>query len=254
MAVTVLIAEDEALARDRLLRLLADLPDYEVVAEAQDGSEALAEATRHSPDIVLLDIQMPEVDGLAVAKQLATLDTPPAIIFCTAYEEHAVDAFDVQAAGYLLKPIRKEKLIEVLERAKRVNRYQQAENPVKTIEEEDRKPQRSHISARTYQGLIVVPVDDIRYFRADQKYVTVGYSEGEVLIDESLKQLHEEFEQRFLRVHRNALVATKYLLRLESSPDDQGHYVVVSGSETRLLVSRRHLSKVRKVMRNLSTY
>ena len=253
MAVTVLIAEDEALARERLKRLLIDEAEYEIVAEAEDGQSALSAATRYTPDIVLLDIQMPEKNGLEVAKELAALETPPAIIFCTAYEDHAVEAFDVQAVGYLLKPVRKEKLLDVLDKAKRVNRYQSIDHQ-SVQESKIKKNQRSHISARTYQGLIVVPVDDIRYFRADQKYVTVGYSGGEVLIDESLKQLHDEFEHRFLRVHRNALVAAKYLLRLESGAEDQGHYVVVSGSETRLLVSRRHLSKVRKVMRNLSTF
>jgi two-component system response regulator AlgR len=240
----VLIVDDEQLARERIRRMLDDVDEYEVAGEAGHGKAAIEECQRTQPDIVLLDIRMPGMDGLEAARHLTQMEEPPAVVFCTAYEEHAVEAFDVQAVGYLLKPVRKDDLIKVLKDAKRTNKVQLA---ALMAEDGDR---RSHISARTRRGIELIPVDDVRFFQADQKYVTVRHGEGELLIDETLRELEGEFSDRFVRVHRNALVASRYIEGLER--DENGHFQIrLRGIEERVDVSRRHLSAVRKFIQTL---
>ncbi|MFN3587053.1 MAG: LytR/AlgR family response regulator transcription factor [Moraxellaceae bacterium] len=243
----VLICDDEALARERLARFLGDMDGYTVVGEAENGRDALEQVEKLAPDIVLLDLRMPVMDGLACAEKLAQLPEPPAVIFCTAYDEHALAAFQVQAVGYLLKPVRKEQLAEALARATRVNRAQI--EAVKTGGEEG-SGGRSHITAKTHRGIELIPVDDVRYFLADQKYVTVRHSKGEVLIDETLKDLENEFGSRFIRIHRNALLALHYLDGLELVAPGQ-YQVRIKGIEDRLVVSRRHLPELRETMQKL---
>ncbi|MDF2447361.1 MAG: DNA-binding response regulator [Moraxellaceae bacterium] len=244
----VLICDDEALARERLARFLRDMEGYEVVGEAENGEDALRQVTHLHPDIVLLDLRMPVMDGLACAEELARLPDPPAVIFCTAYDEHALAAFQVQAVGYLLKPVRKEQLVAALERAVKVNRAQL--EAVKTTTEDARTNGRSHITAKTHRGIELIPVDDVRYFLADQKYVTVRHSKGEVLIDETLKDLENEFGVRFIRIHRNALLALHFLDGLELVAPGQ-YQVRIKGIEERLVVSRRHLPELRDTMQKL---
>lgn len=240
----VLIVDDERLARDRIRRMLDDVADYEVVGEAGHGMAAIDECQRAHPDIVLLDIRMPGMDGLEAARHLTEMEEPPAVVFCTAYEEHAIEAFNVQAVGYLLKPVRRDDLINVLRSAKRTNKVQVA---ALMAEDGDR---RSHISARTRRGIELIPVDDVRFFQADQKYVTVRHSDGELLIDETLRELEDEFTDRFVRVHRNALVASRYIEGLERDAD--GHFQIrLRGVDDRVDVSRRHLSTVRKFIQTL---
>ena len=239
-----MLVDDEALARDRLSRLLKDEVGYEVVAEAANGMDAVRLAGEQSVDLVLLDIRMPGMDGLETARHFLELEEPPAVIFCTAYEEHAIQAFDLQAVGYLLKPVRRDKLIAALAQAQRLNRAQL--NAL--VDAEDTR--RSHISARTHKGVELIPVTEVRYFQADQKYVTVRYSEGEVIVDETLRDLEEEFGERFLRVHRNALVATAYIEGLVR--DDERQMCVKTRDVDELIeVSRRHLPAVRKVIKQL---
>ncbi|MDF3030581.1 MAG: DNA-binding response regulator [Moraxellaceae bacterium] len=209
----VLICDDEALARERLARFLRDMDGYEVVGEAENGEDCLRQVTVLHPDIVLLDLRMPVMDGLVCAEALAQLPEPPAVIFCTAYDEHALAAFQVQAVGY-------------------------------------RTNGRSHITAKTHRGIELIPVDDVRYFLADQKYVTVRHGKGEVLIDETLKDLENEFGQRFIRIHRNALLALHYLDGLELVAPGQ-YQVRIKGIEDRLVVSRRHLPELRETMQKL---
>lgn len=243
----VLIVDDEHLARKRLNRMFEELPDYEVVAEAESGFEAVKHVNAFQPDIVILDIRMPGMDGLEAAKQFITMENPPAVIFCTAYGEHALEAFDVEAVAYLLKPVRREDLEKSLEKAKKLNRVQLAAIEQTTS---GSSTGRKHISAKTHKGLELIPVDEICYFLADHKYVTVRYNDSEVLVDDTLKELEKEFEGKFIRVHRNALVSVDFLEGLDR--DSSGHYQIrLRGVENKLVVSRRHVSGVKKVMHNL---
>ena len=240
----VLIVDDEKLARDRISRMLADVDGYDVVGEAGHGMEAIEVCQRTQPDVVLLDIRMPGMDGLEAARHLMQMEEPPAVVFCTAYEEHAIEAFNVQAVGYLLKPVRREDLVNVLRSAKRANKAQLA-----ALMEQD-GDRRSHISARTRRGIELIPIDEVRFFQADQKYVTVRHGEGELLIDETLRELEDEFGERFVRVHRNALVASRYIEGLER--DENGHFQIrMRGVDERVDISRRHLSSVRKYVQTL---
>lgn len=244
----VLVCDDEKLARDRLARLTEAVPDTEVVGEAANGREAVILSQSTRPDVVLLDIRMPDMDGIEAARHLLKLEHPPAVIFCTAYDEHALQAFKVQAVDYLLKPVSKEDLITALGRVHGISRSR-----LDALEGEvdpQGAAQRRHISARTHRGIELVPVDEIRYFLADQKYVTVKYPDGEVLIDDTLKELEDEFGERFVRIHRNALVAVAWLEGMELAT--AGHYQVrLKGVEERLVVSRRHVAGLRKMMARL---
>lgn len=245
----VLIVDDEPLARMRLKRLLEDEERAEIVGEAGNGREALQKVSDLDPDIVLLDIRMPEMNGLEVAQHLSQQDNPPAVIFTTAYNEHALTAFETSAVDYLLKPIRREKLSASLARAQRVNRaqlqrLQQKDTP------EGTSPQRSHISAVMGGNLQLVPIGDVIYFLAEQKYVVVRHRNGQLLIDDSLKSLESEFADSFLRVHRNSLVAMGYVLGLERIPG--GRYeIYFRDIEDRLEVSRRLATSVRNRLKNL---
>jgi two-component system response regulator AlgR len=244
----VLVCDDEQLARDRLKRLVDKIENAEVVAEAANGREAIIEAQSCKPDVVLMDIRMPEMDGMEAAEHLGKMDNPPAVIFCTAYDEHALQAFRVHAVDYLLKPVNAADLTTALTKAKTLNRVQLAEISDEVSEEKPRR--RGHISARTHRGLELVPVDDVRYFLADQKYVTVCFSEGEVLIDETLKELETEFGDQFVRIHRNALVALRYIEGMEMATAGH-HQVRLRGVDERLTVSRRHVAGLRRVLQSL---
>ena len=246
----ILLVDDEDLARERLARLVERLRErggsFDVVGQASNGLDAVRQCQELVPDIVLMDVRMPGMDGLEAARHIAQMETPPAVIFCTAYEEHAVEAFDVQAVGYLLKPVRANDLEDVLARAARANRAQLAA----LAEEDVGSGVRSHISARTRRGIELVPVDEVRYFQADQKYVTVRGPNGELLVDDTLRQLELEFGERFLRIHRNALVAVRFLESLERN--GQGHYHVrLRGIDDRLDVSRRHVAGLRRFIQSL---
>jgi two-component system response regulator AlgR len=240
----VLIVDDEPLARERLARMVSALEGYAVVGEASNGLAALEQAQGLEPEVVLLDIRMPGMDGLETARHLAELTEPPAVIFCTAYEEHAIQAFDLQAVGYLLKPVRSENLAAALAKARRVNKAQ-----LVALGEQDSQ-RRTHISARTRRGIELVPVEDIRYFQADQKYVTVRHKGGEVIIDEPLRDLEEEFGELFVRIHRNALIAAGHIEGLQRSAAGQPEIRLRDIGET-LAVSRRHLAGVRRIMKHL---
>ncbi len=240
----ILIVDDEQLARDRLGRMIAGFDGHQVVGEAANGVEAVKIASSVQPEVVLLDIRMPGMDGLEAARHFIDFDEPPAVIFCTAYEEHAVEAFDLQAVGYLLKPVRKENLEASLGKAQRVNKAQLAGLA------EEQPPRRTHISARTRRGIELISVAEVRYFQADQKYVTVRHPEGEIIIDETLKELEEEFGEQFVRVHRNALVASRYIIGLDRLTD--GHYQIrLKDVEEAVDISRRHVAAVRKFIKKL---
>lgn len=240
----ILLVDDESLARDRLRRMLNDQDDHEVVGEAANGTEAVKVCAEMSPDLVLLDIRMPGMDGLEAARHFLELEEPPAVVFCTAYEEHAIQAFDLQAVGYLLKPVRKENLLTALGKAVRVNKAQLA-----ALGDGDEQ-RRSHISARTHRGIELVNVTEVRFFQADQKYVTVRHSDGELIVDETLRELEDEFGELFVRVHRNALVGRGHI---DGLVKDEGGNVTVRlrGLDETIAISRRHLPAVRKIVKGL---
>ena len=245
----VLIVDDEPLARERLARMVGQLDGYRVLEPlASNGEEALMLIDNLRPDIVLLDIRMPGLDGLQVAARLCEREAPPAVIFCTAHDEFALEAFQVSAVGYLVKPVRQEALEEALKKAERPNRMQLA---ALTRPAEDHGAPRSHIGARTRKGIDLIPLEQVIYFIADHKYVTLRHEHGEVLLDEPLKALEDEFGERFVRIHRNALVARSRIERLQRTP--MGHfqlYLRGLGDEA-LTVSRRHVAGVRKLMNQL---
>ncbi|MGB3621756.1 response regulator transcription factor [Ketobacter sp. MCCC 1A13808] len=248
----VLVCDDEPLARDRMRRMLERIPATLCVGEAENGQELLERVPSVYPDIILLDIRMPGMDGLQAASRLSESDSPPAIIFCTAYDEHAIAAFKVNAVDYLLKPVRQEDLEKALSKAGRVNKAQmlavRRETGVAQPEQANAK-EREYISVRSRKGIDLIAVADVRYFLADQKYVTVRHSQGETLLDETLKELETEFGDRFLRVHRNALVALSYIEALEHKGNQ--FYLRIQGVEERLAVSRRHASSVKKLLQSL---
>jgi two-component system response regulator AlgR len=183
------------------------------------------------------------MDGMEAAFHMAAMDEAPAIIFTTAYGEHALEAFEAQAVDYLLKPVEPERLSRALGKAHRLTGAQ--EEGLK----EQTDSRRSHICARVRGNLKLVPISDILFFHADQKYVNVRYVEGEVLIEDSLKSLEEEFAELFMRIHRNALVATDRIAGMEKTLDGR-HELKIRGSEEVLEVSRRHVPEVRRYLRN----
>lgn len=244
----VLIVDDEILARQRLARMLEKLEDFCVVGEADNAETALKAISQHDPDIVLLDIRMPGKDGLSLAQDISHLEDPPAVIFCTAFDQYALDAFSTNAIGYILKPVKAEQLLQVLEKASNLNKIQRAAAQEKLTSPNDN--QRSHISAKTRRGVELIALEDIRYFIADHKYVTVYHLGGEHLLDESLKELEEEFGHRFLRIHRNALVSVKHIEAIERTPQGQ-HQVRLSDTEQKPVVSRRHVGGLKSFMKSL---
>jgi two-component system response regulator AlgR len=196
-----------------------------------------------------LDIRMPGLDGLQVAAKLCEREAPPAVIFCTAHDEFALEAFQVSAVGYLVKPVRPEALAEALKKAERPNRVQLA--ALTRPAGANGAGPRSHISARTRKGIELIPLEHVIFFIADHKYVTLRHEGGEVLLDEPLKALEDEFGERFVRIHRNALVSRERIERLQRTP--LGHfqlYLKGLGGDA-LTVSRRHVAGVRKLMNNL---
>ncbi len=243
--------DDEALARERLLRLLQRLRPEACCLQAADGEQALALVHGENPDLLLLDIRMPGLDGIEVATRLDAMASPPAVIFCTAYDEYALQALQHQAVAYLLKPVREAELTRALAAAGRVNRVQLAslrEQPPGAAAPGEATPAtqgRSRVSSQTHRGLETMQVAEIRCFVAEQKYVTACSPAGELLIPDTLKELEREFAGRFLRVHRNALVAREHIERL--ARDDSGvWHVVLNGVEMRPVVSRRHLAQAKQ--------
>ena len=239
----ILIVDDESLARDRLRSIIEELDAGQIIGEANNGQQALEVIQKEDPDIVLMDIRMPGMDGIEAAKHVTNLEHPPAVIFTTAYGDYALDAFDAHAMDYLLKPIRKERLQEAITRVRTLSQ------PKINSIQKDLQKTRTHISAVLQGNLQLVPVDQIIYFRADQKYVSVFSKNGEVLIEEPLKSLEEEFAETFLRIHRNTLVAKSSIEGLEK--DGRGGWNIKLADISEVLpVSRRLQSGIRKYIRS----
>lgn len=237
----IIIADDEPPARRRLFDLLDELQPafpHTVVAEVGNGKAAL-EAASHGADILLLDINMPEMDGLETARHLLKMESAPRVIFVTAYEQHALAAFEVHAVDYLLKPVRRERLLAALERAKPLDA---------TAVEALPRGARRFFSVNERGRLLLVPSDDVIFFRAEQKYITVVTAEREYLIEDSLTRIDEEFGGRFLRIHRNCLARADLIESFERDADADGEaqwIVTLRGRADRLPVSRRQHAEVR---------
>lgn len=240
----VVIADDEPLARQRLRDMLAEQPGVEVVGEAGDGREALHACAELCPDLVLLDIAMPGIDGLEAARHLAAFEPRPAVVFCTAYDAHALSAFEAQAIDYLVKPVRPERLAAALERVRTfaAGRERAAQTP--------NAQRRTHLCARLRGSLRLIPIEDVHYLRAEEKYVVVHHARGEDLIEESLKSLEEEFGDRFVRIHRNCLVARHEIVELRRAADGHVQAVLRHGPHP-LEVSRRCVAHLRETVKHL---
>lgn len=240
----ILIADDEAPARSRLRELLdgcrAEFP-LAIVDEARNGREVLEVVGRESVDIVLLDIRMPELDGMEAARHLAGMERPPGIIFTTAFDAYALKAFEVNAIDYLLKPIRAQRLLVALRKAATTVPSREA------LAAAANQPRR-HLSVHERGRIHLVALADILYLRAEQKYVTVRTAAREHLVEESLTRLEEEFGDLFVRVHRNCLVARSAIEGFERNAQEaeSGWSVVIRGTGERIPVSRRQQQVVRE--------
>ena len=244
----ILVVDDESLARERLLRLLQKLQPSAHCWQAANGEQALALIREHNPDLLLLDVRMPGMSGIELAERLDEQAQPPAVVFCTAYDQYALEALQHQAVAYLLKPVREVELARALTGAGRVNRVQLASLTALESLPGDvaaRPGQRAHLASQSHRGLETMPVADIRCLLAEQKYVTACSPSAQLLIPDTLKELEKEFGERFVRVHRNALVARVHITRLQR--DEDGTWsVVLDGVEHRPVVSRRHLAQVKQ--------
>jgi len=237
----VLVVDDEPLARARLQTLLAGLHAVTVVGQASDGYQAVDACMQHQPDVVLLDISMPGMDGMQTAQHINQLHPRPLVVFCTAYDQHALSAFEAAALDYLVKPVRAERLAAAIERARTFVTGRKA--VLSTDDQEGSSP--VLFSARLGMTLRLIPLESIFYFLAGEKYVTVYHSRGEELIEQSLRSLEEQWGDYFIRIHRNCLVARAHLLELRRGLGGK-MYAVVQGAGEPLMVSRRCLHALKK--------
>jgi len=245
----LLIVDDEAPARRRLRDVLADCAgqvSVDVVGEVDNGLDALNQVQQQAVDTVLLDIRMPGMDGLECAAHLNRLENPPAIIFSTAYDAYACQAFDLNAIDYLLKPVRADRLVRALSRA-----HSLSAATIDLLREAHPKA-RTHLSVNEKGRIVLIPVTDILYLKAELKYVTVRTAAREFLIEESLTRLENEFAEAFLRIHRNCLVASGRIREIGKLPgDDDGHFLRLDGLDERLMVSRRQYSSLREKIKSI---
>lgn len=248
-ALRVFLVDDESPARERMKVLLEDiataLPNR-VVGEARHGVEALQAIPPADAQVVLLDIKMPGMDGLEVARHLGNLDPAPAIVFVTAHDEHAVEAFELNALDYLLKPVRAERLVAALRKA-----LAGGPPPREQLARAAHAP-REYISVAERNRIVLVAVRDIAFLRAEQKYVTLRTRSAEHLIEEPLVALEREFADTFVRIHRNTLVSRSAIRGFEraagGAEDDPHWLVVLDGVEERLPVSRRQWPALRELV------
>ena len=251
--VKILIVDDEPLARSRLRELLADIAlqlASEVVGEAANGLQALEILQQQPVDLVLADIRMPGMDGIELASHLGRLPVPPAIIFTTAYDNYAVQAFDLNAVDYLLKPVRAQRLLAALQK---LPITQPAPNLLANIGQEVRGGGRTHLSCHERGRLLLVPVSEVLYFKADLKYVTARTVEREYLLDEALTHLETEFAERFIRLHRAVLVAKLALAGFEKAAGDDADaygWALLRGVPEKLPVSRRQWAPAKALVKN----
>ena len=236
MTLKALIVDDEPLARARLGALLRELDQVEVVGEAGDAGETLQQLEKLAPDILYLDVRMPGMSGLELARHLARLPDPPAIVFTTAHGEHAMEAFEAEAVGYLLKPVRKEKLAAATERAQKLSSRQLA--AVAAPEP------RTHLPVRHREGIRLLRLEDVICLLAEQKYTTVRHLGGDDLIEDSLRSLEAELGDRFVRIHRSALVNRAFIEAVERDAEGR-HLIRLRGIGEPMQVSRRLVTELK---------
>jgi two-component system response regulator AlgR len=230
----IMIVDDEPLARARLAALVAECDGVEIVGNIDDGETALGLLDELQPDALLLDINMPGIDGITLAQRLSSRGRPQ-VIFCTAYENHALQAFDLGAVDYLLKPVRLERLREALQRAQR----RLDDTPREAV---------AYLHGRLGGEQVRIALDEVLCLLADEKYVVVQHRRGQLLIEESLRQLEEAYPEQLIRLHRNCLVPPARLLGLKTLAD--GRVLArLDGTESSPEISRRNLSAVRKLLR-----
>jgi two-component system response regulator AlgR len=231
-SLTVLVVDDEPLAAERLANLVVEVSNCTVLAKANNAEQARALVHNQQPDVLLLDIAMPGLSGLAFAKELQTLKQPPFIVFCTAYNQHALQAFDAQAIDYLVKPVRRERLRESLERVQRLKYPQRMDVP--------------NVCVTTSVGGVLRPIalDTIFYLHAEEKYTMVYHRGGEHILDEPLKELEQRFPGQFLRIHRNCLVKIGQLLEIRRDNDGQA-WAILKEWPKALEISRRCASELK---------
>ena len=235
----VFVVDDEFLARERIKRLLEDSP-YDLCGEAENGETAIDKISKEKPDLVILDIRMPGIDGLEVASHLSNLNPVPTIIFCTAYDEYAIEAFKYQAAAYLLKPVRKEQLLESLDNAVKLTQAQ-----IKSLEQSLNKEERCFV-AQTWQGLERIEVTKIYYFQADHKYVTIFHEEGETVTDHTLKDIETELEDLVFRSHRNTIVMKEKIKAILKDKDSHSVFELTNGAK--VPISRRLTTQAKQLI------
>ena len=249
----ILLVDDEPLARSRLRELLADIAGQvasEVVGEAPNGLLALEFLRANAVDVVLADIRMPGMDGIELASHLGRLPLPPAVIFTTAYDNYAVQAFDLNAVDYLLKPVRAQRLLAALQKLPQV--HPDAEL-LTGIGQSLRGAGRTHLSCHERGRLLLVPLSEVLYFKADLKYVTARTVGREYLLDEALTHLESEFAERFIRLHRAVLVAKTALAGFEKAAGDDADahgWALLRGVPEKLPVSRRQWAAAKALVKN----
>jgi two-component system response regulator AlgR len=240
LPLAVFIVDDEPPARNRLKDLLSDCAEQlplTIVGEAGNGVEALDKLSEVHADVVLMDIRMPQMDGIELAQHLNKLHKPPVIVFTTAYDSYAINAFEQRAIDYLLKPIRLGRLFEALTRARTAT-------PIRTEELQELTPEpRKNLSIHERGKIVLVPIEKVLYLRAELKYITVRTIEHEHIIEESLIALEKEFAARFIRIHRNCLVAKSEIEGFEKvaeSDSNEAYWTVkLKGLDELLPISRR---------------
>jgi two-component system response regulator AlgR len=235
---SILIVDDEQPARDRLRRLVDTLPGFEIAGEAVSGADALRRIRELGPDILLLDISMPGMDGMSLARVLQESESSPAVVFCTAFQDQALNAFEVEAVDYLVKPVRAERLETALDKARRY------------LGKDDATP--DHFLRSTVGGKVVLtPIGQVICLLAEDKYTTVIHEAGETVIDDSLTVLEQRFPSLFFRVHRNALVSLRHLRGVERT--SQGYtQALLTGTDRKPEVSRRNVAPLRKLLSELA--
>lgn len=245
LPLNIFIVDDELPARNRLRDLLADCSSQfplQVIGEAGNGREALDKLAENPAEVVLLDIRMPQMDGIELARHLGKLESPPVIIFTTAYDAYAIKAFELHAIDYLLKPVRLGRLFEALSRARDAV-------PIRTEVLQELTPEpRSNLSSHERGRVLLIPIETVLYLRAEQKYVTVRTAEREYLIEESLTALEKEYAARFVRIHRNCLVARSAIAGFERGGEEgeSGWLLKLNGLEEKLPISRRQSAIVKE--------
>jgi two-component system response regulator AlgR len=245
----VMVVDDEGPARRRLRELLDDcaaqLP-LVVVGEASNGREALDLMSSAPADLVVLDIHMPDMDGIELARHLLKLAHPPVVIFSTAFHEHAVQAFEVNAIDYLVKPVRVQRLLSALEKVPRLKPL--SGERLALLPGHSRR----FLSVTERSRVVLVPLEEVIYLKAELKYITIRTPQREYLLEESLTKLENEFGNRFVRVHRNCLVSRDAIRGFERRVNDDGdaHWeVMLNGINESLPVSRRQQFVVREIGR-----